>query len=243
MNKLAFCCLVELYTAIFVSSEKKRMKAKIFFLFLIVSYLHGSCFKGNAKGEQQEKNLTMKVHTETATFGAGCYWCVEAIFQRLIGVIAVESGFSGGHVRNPTYKEVCTGTTGHAEVCNIIFDPSVISYVELLEVFWKTHDPTTLNRQGNDMGTQYRSAIFFHNEQQHQLALEMKEKLEKAKIWADPIVTEIVAFEVFYRAEDFHQDYYHENASQPYCRFVITPKVEKFEKIFKEKISPSYSKD
>ena len=173
---------------------------------------------------------------DTATFGAGCYWCVEAIFQRLNGVISVESGFSGGHIKNPTYKEVCTGTTGHAEVCRIQYDPQVIGYAELLEVFWKTHDPTTLNRQGNDTGTQYRSVIFYHNDQQRILASGFKEKLEKARIWNDPIVTEIVPFEAFYEAENYHQDYYNQNASQPYCTYVITPKIEKFEKVFHDKI-------
>ena len=173
---------------------------------------------------------------DTATFGAGCYWCVEAIFQRLNGVISVESGFSGGHIKNPTYREVCTGTTGHAEVCRIQYDPQVIGYDELLEVFWKTHDPTTLNRQGNDAGTQYRSVIFYHNEQQKILASEYKDKLEKAGIWNDPIVTEIVPFEAFYKAKNDHQNYYNQNTSQPYCTFVITPKIEKFEKVFRDKI-------
>ena len=143
----------------------------------------------------------MPSRIDTATFGAGCYWCVEAIFQRLNGVISIESGFSGGHIKNPTYREVCTGTTGHAEVCRIQYDPQVIGYDELLEVFWKTHDPTTLNRQGNDAGTQYRSVIFYHNEQQKILASEYKDKLEKAGIWNDPIVTEIVPFEAFYKAK------------------------------------------
>ena len=174
--------------------------------------------------------------TDTATFGAGCYWCVEAIFQRLNGVISVESGFSGGHIKNPSYREVCTGTTGHAEVCQITFDPNVIGYDELLEVFWKTHDPTTLNRQGNDSGTQYRSVILYHNDQQRIRASQYKEKLEKAGIWNDPIVTEIVPFVAFYKAEDYHQDYYNQNASKPYCTFVITPKIEKFEKVFHDKI-------
>jgi len=173
---------------------------------------------------------------DTATFGAGCYWCVEAIFQRLNGVISVESGFSGGHIKNPSYREVCTGTTGHAEVCRIKFDPLMIGYDELLEVFWKIHDPTTLNRQGNDTGTQYRSVIFYHNDQQRILASAFKDKLEKAGIWENPIVTEIMPLESFYKAEDYHQDYYIQNTSQPYCTFVITPKIEKFEKVFRDKI-------
>jgi len=212
------------------------MNPKIIFVLLAVSYFHNSCSQNNSNNVQHNTLSPMSAQMETATFGAGCYWCIEAIFQRLNGVVSVESGFSGGHVRNPSYKEVCTGTTGHAEVCNITYNPSVINYLELLEVFWKIHDPTTLNRQGNDVGTQYRSAIFYRNQQQKELALEMKEKLDTAEIWEDPIVTEIVPFESFYRAEDYHQDYYNQNASQPYCRFVIAPKIGKFEKIFKDKI-------
>jgi peptide-methionine (S)-S-oxide reductase len=212
------------------------LKNIILFLLSIAIYFQSSC----SQQENHEKNkATMSAipsKTDTATFGAGCYWCVEAIFQRINGVISVESGFSGGHIKNPTYREVCTGTTGHAEVCQIVYDPQVIGYDELLEVFWKTHDPTTLNRQGNDAGTQYRSVIFYHNDQQRILALSYKEKLEKAGIWNDPIVTEIVPFKVFYKAENYHQNYYNQNASQPYCTFVITPKIEKFEKVFRDKI-------
>ena len=173
---------------------------------------------------------------DTTTFAAGCFWCVEAIFEQLDGVITVESGYSGGQVKNPSYKEVCTGTTGHAEVCQIVFDPNVISYIELLEVFWKTHDPTTLNRQGADIGTQYRSSVFYHTDEQRELAEEMKEKLNAAGIWTDPVITEIVPFQVFYRAEDYHQEYYFQNTSQPYCTAVITPKVEKFRKVFASRL-------
>jgi peptide-methionine (S)-S-oxide reductase len=173
---------------------------------------------------------------DTITLGAGCFWCVEAIFEQLEGVISVESGYSGGHVKNPSYKEVCTGTTGHAEVCQVVYDPGVISFLEILEVFWKTHDPTTLNRQGGDVGTQYRSAIFYHTAAQQQLAEEMKVKLMNAGIWKDPVITEIVPFHSFYKAEDYHQEYYFQNTSQPYCSAVITPKVEKFRKIFADKL-------
>lgn len=180
--------------------------------------------------------MTTHSKLDTATFGAGCFWCVEAVFQQLRGVQTVESGYSGGHTQNPTYKEVCTGMTGHAEVCQITYDPSVISFTELLEVFWKTHDPTTLNRQGGDVGTQYRSAIFFHSKDQQLLAEEMKEKLDAAKIWNDPLVTEIVPFVEFYKAEAYHQEYYSQNASQPYCSLVITPKLEKFRKVFADKL-------
>lgn len=171
---------------------------------------------------------------ELATFGAGCFWCVEAIFERVRGVYGVKSGYSGGYVKNPSYKEVCTGSTGHAEVCQISFDSQVISYTELLEIFWKTHDPTTLNRQGNDIGTQYRSAVFYHSELQKKTAEEIKTRLSHEKIWSDPIVTEIVPFKAFYPAEDYHEDYYAKNPGQTYCNFVITPKIRKFEKIFND---------
>jgi len=173
---------------------------------------------------------------DKATFGSGCFWCTEAVFEKLNGVVDVVSGYSGGKTNNPTYKEICSGETGHAEVTQITFDPSIISFKELLEVFWKTHDPTTLNRQGSDIGTQYRSVIFYHNEEQKMLSEEYKNKLEEAKIFDDPIVTEITIIEKFDSAEDFHQDYYEQNKSQPYCSFVITPKLEKFKKIFKDKL-------
>ena len=173
---------------------------------------------------------------ETATLGAGCFWCVEAIFQKLKGVISVLPGYSGGSVKNPSYKEVCTGRTGHAEVCNIEFDPGIISFSEILKVYWQTHDPTTLNRQGNDIGEQYRSVIFYHNEQQRKIAEELKERLNSEKVWNDPVITEIVPFEHFYYAEDYHKNYYNNNKDQPYCSIVITPKLEKFKKIFSEKL-------
>jgi peptide-methionine (S)-S-oxide reductase len=174
--------------------------------------------------------------TDTATFGAGCFWCVEAVFQQLKGVISVQSGYAGGTVENPSYKQVCAGTTGHAEVCNIIYDPTVISYDELLQAFWQTHDPTTLNKQGNDVGTQYRSVIYYHSEQQRTLAEKYKKELSEQNIWGSPIVTEISPFTKFFVAEDYHQNYYNENGSQPYCSVVIKPKVEKFQKVFKEKL-------
>jgi peptide-methionine (S)-S-oxide reductase len=195
-----------------------------------------SCKTATKEDFLADKKVMTGQSSDTATFGTGCFWCTEAIFERLKGVISAESGFSGGHVKNPSYREVCTGSTGHAEVCQIIYNPSVISYVELLEVFWKTHDPTTLNRQGEDVGTQYRSAIFYHTEEQKALAAEMKEKLTKAGIWKDPIVTEIVPYKAFYKAEDYHQGYYDQNTQQPYCRVVITPKLEKFKKVFADKL-------
>lgn len=173
---------------------------------------------------------------EIATLGEGCFWCSEAIFQRIKGVIKVESGYSGGNVPNPSYEAVCSGKTRHAEVVQITFDPSIISYRELLEIFFSTHDPTTLNRQGADVGTQYRSVIFYHNEEQKKIAEEIKEKLNDSKIWENPIVTEISPFKNFYKAEDYHQNYYNNNPYQPYCSFVISPKLEKLKKFFSEKL-------
>jgi len=177
-----------------------------------------------------------KPTSETATFGMGCFWCSEAIFQRLKGVTKVESGFSGGHVKNPSYEEVCTGQTGHAEVVNVTFNPQVISYKDLLEVFWKMHDPTTLNRQGEDVGEQYRSVIFYHSPEQKQLAEAYKTQLNKEKVYPHPIVTAIEPFKAFYKAENYHQNYFKLNGSTPYCRLVIQPKVDKLEKVFKEKL-------
>lgn len=173
---------------------------------------------------------------EVATFGAGCFWCTEAQFQQLQGVSRVESGYSGGSVSNPTYKQVCTGTTGHAEVCNIYYDPAVISYDELLAAFWTCHDPTQLNRQGNDVGTQYRSVIFYHNDEQKQKAEAYKKQLNEEHAWDKPVVTEISPFTQFYKAEDYHQNYYNDNSQQPYCQLVVGPKVDKFKKVFKDKL-------
>ncbi|WP_345952387.1 peptide-methionine (S)-S-oxide reductase MsrA [Mucilaginibacter sp. PAMB04168] len=176
------------------------------------------------------------VATEKATFGMGCFWCSEAIFQRLKGVTKVESGYSGGTVKNPTYEDVCTGTTGHAEVVQVTFKPEIISYKDLLEIFWKMHDPTTLNRQGADEGTQYRSAIFYHNAAQKQLAETYKAELNKQKVYPHPIVTEITRFSNFFVAENYHQNYFNLNGSKPYCRMVIQPKVDKLEKVFQQKL-------
>ncbi|WP_139922093.1 peptide-methionine (S)-S-oxide reductase MsrA [Hymenobacter sp. DG01] len=175
---------------------------------------------------------------EQATFGAGCFWCVEAVFQDLNGVEKVVSGYSGGRIANPTYKEVCSGLTGHAEVAQITYDPSKISFAELLEVFWKTHDPTTLNRQGADVGTQYRSAIFYHNDEQRRLAEEYKKKLNAAHAFPNPVVTEIVPLQKFYVAENYHQNYYNQNGQQPYCQFVVKPKVDKVRQVFADKLKP-----
>jgi peptide-methionine (S)-S-oxide reductase len=192
------------------------------------------------KNKPAEKKMTSETTNrpglELATFGSGCFWCTEAIFLNVNGVTKVESGYSGGKVKNPTYKEVCSGLTGHAEVIQLTYDPSVITYEELLEIFWKTHDPTTLNKQGADEGTQYRSAIFYHNDQQKKLAEFYKKKLDDAHAFSAPIVTEIVPFTAFYKAEDYHQNYYNLNGTAPYCSYVIQPKVEKFKKAFKEKL-------
>lgn len=171
-----------------------------------------------------------------ATFGTGCFWCTEAVFQQLRGVTSVVSGYSGGHVESPSYEQVSTGTTGHAEVCQIEFDPDRISFEELLEVFFKTHDPTTPNRQGSDVGTQYRSVIFYHTEEQREIAERVKRHLETSKAFKDPIVTEITAFSRFYPAESYHRNYFRNNPNQGYCRYVIAPKVQKFEKVFKLKL-------
>ncbi len=173
---------------------------------------------------------------EQITLGSGCFWCTEAVFTRLMGVESAVSGYSGGFKPNPTYEEVCSGSTGHAEVVQVTFDEKEISVEEILEVFWKTHDPTTLNRQGNDVGTQYRSAIFYHNDNQRDVATALKKKLDESGAWSDPIVTEITPFEKFYPAEDYHSNYFEQHGTQPYCQFVVAPKVEKFKQVFKEKL-------
>jgi peptide-methionine (S)-S-oxide reductase len=180
----------------------------------------------------------------TATFGEGCFWCSEAVFQNLKGVKSVASGYSGGAVENPTYEDVCTGRTGHAEVIQVTYDPAVISFEDLLKVFWQTHDPTTLNRQGHDSGTQYRSAIFYHNDEQRRIAEKYKEQLDASKTFSSPIVTEITEFKKFYPAEKYHRDYFNLNPTQQYCQFVIRPKVEKFNKEFKAMLKdPAEKKD
>lgn len=172
---------------------------------------------------------------ETATLGAGCFWCVEAVFQRLNGVENVISGYSGGFIKNPAYREVCNGVTGHAEVCQIIFNPELITFTELLQVFWQTHDPTTLNRQGNDHGTQYRSAIFYHSDEQKNIAELYKNELNKSNTFDNPIVTEITPFTNFYPAEKEHHNYFNLHEEQPYCEYVIRPKIEKFHILFGDK--------
>ena len=173
---------------------------------------------------------------QRATFGAGCFWCVEAVFENVKGVHSVESGFTGGAAKNPSYLEVMSGRTGHAEVCQIKYDPKEVTYDALLEVFWKTHDPTTLNRQGPDAGTQYRSVILYHNDEQKRLAEDYKTRLDQSGVWNDPVVTEIARFTDFYKAEKYHQDFFRRNPNQAYCRAVIRPKIEKFKQVFRDKL-------
>lgn len=184
----------------------------------------------------KEKVNAKATHLETATLATGCFWCTEAKFKELRGVVKVTSGFSGGHTVNPTYEEVCTGTTGHAEACNIVFDPKQISFDELLEVFFTDHDPTQLNRQGNDVGTQYRSAIFYHDAAQKQKAEYYIRKINEEKAYPRPVVTQVVPFKVFYKAEDYHQNYFSKNGSVPYCKLVIQPELDKFRKAFAGKL-------
>jgi peptide-methionine (S)-S-oxide reductase len=227
---------------------KRKQIVKIAVTFVAAIFFVTACGQSKNTGTNTETMKTEETTTQpivthsneqtidTATFGAGCFWCVEAVFQRLDGVMSIKSGYSGGSVKNPSYREVCNGTTGHAEVCQIVYDKTKVSFDELLEVFWKTHDPTTLNMQGNDHGTQYRSAIFYHNEEQKTKAEAYKKELNAAKVYPNPIVTEITAFTNYYPAEEYHQNYYNQNGSEGYCKFVIQPKVEKFEKIFKDKM-------
>jgi peptide-methionine (S)-S-oxide reductase len=214
------------------------MKKRLFFLTatLVIFFFQFSCGqKSNEKSKDMSKEIP-NGQLETATFGSGCFWCTEAVFQNLQGVYKVESGYTGGKVKNPSYKEVCSGLTGHAEVIQLQYNPKEITYDELLEVFWKTHDPTTLNKQGADEGTQYRSAIFYHTEEQRALAEEYKKKLDDSEAFENPIVTEITPASVFYKAENYHQNYYNLNGNAPYCSYVIQPKLEKFKKAFASKL-------
>jgi len=213
------------------------MKSGIF-LSLIMLLAGVSC--GQRKNSENPTTMnnpsTENTDMALATFGNGCFWCTEAIFQRLKGVSKIVSGYAGGKVKNPSYKEVCTGLTGHAEVIQLTYNPKEISYTELLEVFWQTHDPTTLNRQGADVGTQYRSVVFYHTNEQKQLAEVYKKKLDESGAFDNPIVTEISPLTEYYAAEDYHQNYYNLNGSAPYCSYVIQPKIDKFKKVFKAKL-------
>ncbi len=204
---------------------------------LIISaiFLVGTADSFNEEGPEKLKKMNMP-KTEVATLAGGCFWCTEAIFDRVKGVQSVVSGYSGGHAVNPAYREVTSGRTGHAEAIQVTYDPSEISYIELLEIFFKTHDPTTLNRQGADIGTQYRSAIFYHSEEQKRIAEEIITALNREGIWKNPIVTEVTSFSNFYPAEKYHQSYYDNNPGQGYCRVVIQPKLEMFKRVFEDKL-------
>lgn len=209
-------------------------------IFFVLGFnTNAQIVKNKVKQMNQEKisetNITEPTNT-IATFAAGCFWCVEAMFQKLKGVEKVESGYMGGGVKNPSYKDVCTGQTGHAEVIQITYNAQKISFEELLEVFWKTHDPTTLNRQGNDIGTQYRSAVFYHDDMQKRIAESLKRNLSESGAFDAPIVTTFEPASAFYKAENYHQDYFNLNGTNPYCQMVVKPKIEKFQKIFKDKI-------
>ena len=217
--------------------------ATCFFILSLIAVSFQSCAqKSNQPIEQGKvkfetvKKENMEKGIDTATFGGGCFWCVEAIYQELNGVVSVTSGYSGGQRENPTYEQVCSGASGHAEVIQIGYDPSKISFDELLEVFWTVHDPTTLNRQGADVGTQYRSVVFYHNNEQKELTEKYKAALNASGAWSNPVVTEILPISKFYPAEKYHQEYYKNNANQSYCSFVIQPKVDKFRKVFKDKL-------
>ena len=210
------------------------MKLSILYAALITTLSACSQTNSNPKKIDLPAMNPTSDSVEIATFGAGCFWCVEAVYQQVNGVLKVESGYAGGAIKNPSYKEVCTGRTGHAEVCQITFDPRVVNYNQLLEVFFGTHDPTTLNRQGGDVGTQYRSSIMYHSEAQKASAELAIQAANASGNWTDPVVTEVVPADTFYRAEDYHMDYFTLHGEQPYCQMVVRPKVEKFKKTFSE---------
>jgi len=196
-----------------------------------ISLQSSSC---SVKEKQKERTMTATQNLDTATLAGGCFWCIEAIYQQVDGVVTAKSGYTGGEIANPTYREVCSGLTGHAEAIQIVYDPKKVTFAKLLEVFFTVHDPTSLNRQGADVGTQYRSAIFFHNSDQKKVAETVMAKLNSSGTWTSSIVTEVTAAQPFYVAEDYHQNYFNDNKRQPYCQMVIQPKVEKFQKVFKE---------
>jgi peptide-methionine (S)-S-oxide reductase len=199
-------------------------------------------FQSCGQEKKSKTNMIMnssagdQANYDTATVGGGCFWCTDAQFELLDGVISATSGFSGGTVKNPSYKEVCTGRTGHAEVIQIVYDTKKLNYADVLQAFFLSHDPTQLNRQGNDVGTQYRSVIFYHSEEQKKIADQIKKELNESGAYKDPLVTEISPFTTFYKAEDYHQNYFNENGEEPYCQFVVAPKVEKFKKVFEKKL-------
>jgi peptide-methionine (S)-S-oxide reductase len=222
-------------------TRKTIMQLKsVFPTLILAAIMLTACAQKSTDSKTKVKSkpaMSENAKLDTITLAGGCFWCVEAIYQRLNGVISVTSGYAGGHVKNPAYREVCNGTTGHAEAVQIVYDANVVSLAEIFKVFFKVHDPTTLNRQGNDEGTQYRSAIFFHNADQLKVAVEVKTGLDKSGAFNAPIVTEITPFTNFYKAEDYHQDYYNQNKyTNSYCQFVIVPKIEKFESYFKDEL-------
>ncbi len=230
--------------------------AAVPFVFILVASLLAGCSQSQSQSHYQSQyqggqgkkkeivhmadlpktKITAPPGREIATLASGCFWCTEAIFTELKGIDKVESGYSGGPVPNPTYKQVCGGDTGHAEAVNVIFDPGIVTFKDLLRIFFTTHDPTTLNRQGADAGTQYRSAIFYHNEEQRKAADEVIREIEAEHIWPNKIVTEVTAFSNFYSAEDYHQSYYAQNPSQGYCQIIIAPKVAKFREKYRKKL-------
>ena len=213
------------------------MITQIFLSVLLGSLVLSSALKDPANMRKQENQTVASPQgKEVVTLGGGCFWCIAAVFEELHGVEQVESGYSGGGVDDPSYEQVCTGTTGHAEVVQVTFDPKIISLKEILEVFFTVHDPTTLNRQGADIGTQYRSVIFYRSEEQNTLAEQVIREIQKAKLWKVPIVTELVPFKAFYKAEDYHQEYYKKNPGQAYCRIVIAPNIKKFRGHYKDKL-------
>jgi peptide-methionine (S)-S-oxide reductase len=217
------------------------MRKIILYVTAILLFVISFALSGfRTAGETNTDNFILKKgansNLEKATFGSGCFWCSEAVFERVQGVNEVESGYAGGKITNPTYEQVCSGATGSAEVIQINYDPDIITYDELLEIFWKTHDPTTLNQQGNDVGTQYRSAVFYHNDEQKIKAEEYKTALDESGAWKDPIITSIEPYNNYSKAEIYHQNYYENNPNQGYCSFIIGPKIKKFEKVFKDKL-------
>ena len=238
-NMFNFTALVKTSTYINFAFQQK-MCSMIKMLLLgstVFSFAILSCSQREAPKSNKftQAKFVSSMSTDTITFGNGCFWCTEAIFQQVEGVLKVTSGYSGGHIANPTYEQVCEKNTGHAEVCQLVYDPTKVTLDELFEVFWQTHDPTTLNKQGNDEGPQYRSVVFYHSEEQRQKAEFYKTELDKSGAFGKPIVTAIEPYKNFYVAENYHQNYYNNNSNQPYCYFVIRPKLEKYEKVFKSK--------
>lgn len=211
--------------------------------YLVLRTREGQMANSIRYREQQQARINTSRGKEVATLGGGCFWCTEAVFSELKGVEKVESGYSGGTVANPTYQQVCTGKTGHAEVVQITFDSTIISFKEILQAFFTVHDPTTLNRQGADVGTQYRSAIFYHNQEQKAIAEQVIKEITAANVWDGSIVTELGPFQAFYKAEDYHQEYFKHNPGQPYCQMVVSPKVVKFRQHYREKLKTNQSRN